>query len=149
MEIKIFITQISGAADLPLPRYMTEGSAGMDVCANVCGEVVIAPSETAMIPTGIKISMPLEYEAQIRPRSGLAAKHGVTVLNAPGTVDSDFRGEISVILINHGKCDFAVKRGDRIAQMVINKIERIEWEVVSDLDDTTRGSGGYGHTGVS
>lgn len=131
----------------PLPTYATQGSAGMDLRANLSEDIVIAPGERKLIPTGLKISLPVGYEAQIRPRSGLALKRGVTVLNSPGTVDSDFRGEIGVILINHGKEDFMVVNGDRIAQMVIAKHETVEFEQVESLDDTERSGGGFGSTG--
>jgi dUTP pyrophosphatase len=130
-----------------LPFYATEGSAGMDVCAMIEEEIVIKPSEISIIPTGLSIELPNGYEAQIRPRSGLAIKSGVTVLNSPGTIDSDYRGEIKIILINLGKSDFIVKKGDRIAQMVINKFEKVEWEESDNLEKTERGEGGFGHTG--
>jgi dUTP pyrophosphatase len=116
-----------------LPFYATEGSAGMDVCAMIEKEIVIKPSEINIIPTGLSIELPNGYEAQIRPRSGLAIKSGVTILNSPGTIDSDYRGEIKIILINLGKSDFIVKKGDRIAQMVINKFEKVEWEESDNL----------------
>ena len=130
-----------------LPFYATEGSAGMDVCAMIEEEIVIKPSEINIIPTGLSIELPNGYEAQIRPRSGLAIKSGVTILNSPGTIDSDYRGEIKIILINLGKSDFIVKKGDRIAQMVINKFEKVEWEESDNLKETKRGECGFGHTG--
>ncbi len=139
---------INMAPDLPLPSYQTDQSAGMDLYAAVTEKTVLAPGEFMTIPTGIKIALPPYYEAQIRPRSGLAAKFGVTTLNSPGTIDADYRGEIRVILINHGKQGFEIKRGDRIAQMVINKIQQIKWAAVTELDETERGTGGFGHTGV-
>ena len=132
--------------DLPLPQFMSAGAAGMDIYANV-EEVVLVPGEIKLIPTGIKIALPLGYEAQIRPRSGLALKHGITMVNAPGTIDSDYRGEVGVILINMGKHDFVVSRGERIAQMVISKYEPIEWIECEELGETGRGNGGFGHTG--
>lgn len=145
--LKIFIQKIPQAKDLPLPEYMTPGSSGMDLFANVFDDEYLEPGKVMLISTGIRISLPPGYEAQIRPRSGLAIKHQVTVLNSPGTIDSDFRGIIGVILINFGDKTFVIKRGMRIAQMVISKVEKIEWEVVKDLDNTDRGSGGFGHTG--
>ena len=131
-----------------LPAYATEGSAGMDLRANIDEPIVLRPMERKLIPTGIYIALPMGYEAQVRPRSGLALKHGISVCNTPGTVDCDYRNEIGVILINLGQEDFVVNDGERIAQMVIAKYERAEWEPVEELDETERGLGGYGHTGV-
>ncbi|MBR4094194.1 MAG: dUTP diphosphatase [Bacteroidales bacterium] len=131
----------------PVPAYATELSAGMDLKANITEPVTIASLERAMIPTGIYIELPEGYEAQIRPRSGLAAKFGVTVVNAPGTVDADYRGEVKVILVNLSKDPFVINPGERIAQMVIAKYEKIEWEEVEELGDTERGDGGFGSTG--
>ncbi len=132
----------------PLPKYATAGSAGMDLYANLTAPVVIKPGARELIPTGLHISLPTNLEAQIRPRSGLAFKQGLTVLNAPGTIDSDYRGDIGVVLINLGSEDVTINSGDRIAQMIISKYEQITWEEVDSLDDTERGSGGYGHTGI-
>lgn len=132
----------------PLPEYATSGSAGMDLRANIDAPITLAPGERKLIPTGIYIALPVGYEAQVCPRSGLALKHGITVCNTPGTVDSDWRGPVGVILINLGQEDFVVNDGERIAQMVIAKHERAEWDVVEELDETERGEGGYGHTGV-
>ena len=132
----------------PLPEYATLGSAGMDLRANIDAPITLAPGERKLIPTGIYIALPVGYEAQIRPRSGLALKYGIGLANMLGTCDSDFRGEIGVILINLGQEDFVVNDGERIAQMVIAKHERAEWDVVEELDETERGEGGYGHTGV-
>ena len=132
----------------PLPEYATPSSAGMDLRANIDAPITLAPGERKLIPTGIYIALPVGYEAQVRPRSGLALKHGITVCNTPGTVDSDWRGPVGVILINLGQEDFVVNDGDRIAQMVIAKHETAEWDVVEKLDETERGEGGYGHTGV-
>lgn len=129
------------------PKYATEGSAGADLCAILPHETYLHPGVKYTVPTGIAIELPEGYEAQIRPRSGLAAKHGVTVLNAPGTIDSDYRGEIKVILINHGDEAFTLNSGDRIAQMVVAKCARAEF-VECDLDETERGAGGFGSTGV-
>lgn len=131
-----------------LPEYATSGSAGMDLRANIDAPITLAPGERKLIPTGIYIALPVGYEAQVRPRSGLALKYGIGLANMLGTVDADFRGEIGVILINLGQEDFVVNDGERIAQMVIAKHERAEWEVVEELDETERGEGGYGHTGV-
>ena len=132
----------------PLPEYATPSSAGMDLRANIDAPITLAPGERKLIPTGIYIALPVGYEAQVRPRSGLALKHGIGLANMLGTVDADFRGEIGVILINLGQEDFIVNDGERIAQMVIAKHERAEWDVVEELDETERGEGGYGHTGV-
>ena len=132
----------------PLPEYATPGSAGMDLRANIDAPITLAPGERKLIPTGIYIALPVGYEAQIRPRSGLALKYGIGLANMLGTCDADYRGEIGVILINLGQEDFVVNDGERIAQMVIAKHETAEWEVVEELDKTERGEGGYGHTGV-
>jgi dUTP pyrophosphatase len=143
----LHIEQLANARDLPLPDYMTERAAGMDLRAAVEGEVTLAPGERALVPTGIRIALPEGYEAQVRPRSGLAAKHGVTVLNTPGTIDADYRGEVCVVLINHGSHPFVVRRGERIAQLVISPVTRVRVERVGKVDDTERGEGGFGHTG--
>ena len=132
----------------PLPEYATPGSAGMDLRANIDAPITLAPGERKLIPTGIYIALPVGYEAQIRPRSGLALKYGIGLANMLGTCDADYRGEIRVILINLGQEDFVVNDGERIAQMVIAKHETAEWDVVDELDETERGEGGYGHTGV-
>ena len=131
-----------------LPRYETEYSAGMDLRANLDNSVTIMPLERALIPTGLFISLEEGYEAQVRPRSGLAFKKGITVLNAPGTIDADYRGEIGVLLVNLSKEPFIVENGERIAQMVIAKHERVEWNPVNELSETARGAGGFGSTGV-
>ena len=131
----------------PLPEYATPGSAGMDLRANIDAPITLAPGERKLIPTGIYIALPVGYEAQVRPRSGLALKHGIGLANMLGTVDADFRGEIGVILINLGQEDFVVNDGERIAQMVIARHEQAEWELVDHLDETERGAGGFGHTG--
>jgi dUTP pyrophosphatase len=146
--MKISIKKMENATDLPLPVYMTKGSAGMDLYANVNDDVTITKGSIKLIPTGIAIALDEGYEAQIRPRSGLAAKYGISLVNTPGTIDSDFRGEINVIMINFGDKTFVVKRGDRIAQMVINKIEIPEIIEVCELNNTIRGKGGFGSTGV-
>lgn len=130
-----------------LPEYATESSAGMDLRANIEESVILKPLERAMIPTSIFIELPTGYEAQVRPRSGLAAKNGITVLNTPGTIDADYRGEIKVILVNLSNQDFEIKDGERIAQMVVAKHERVDWQEVETLSETQRGEGGFGHTG--
>jgi dUTP pyrophosphatase len=146
-EIKVTVTRVPGQEDIPLPCYMTDQSAGMDICAAVRSEEVILPGERKIIPAGISISLPDGYEAQIRPRSGVAIKNGVTLINSPGTIDADYRGEIRLLLINHGQTPFVVRRGDRIAQMVVHRVCRVSWDLCSDLDDTVRSGGGFGHTG--
>ncbi len=133
--------------DVPLPTYATSGSSGMDLHATVENEVIIKQRERALIPCGFQIEVPQGYEAQVRPRSGLAIKQGVTVLNSPGTIDSDYRGEVKVILINLGQEDFLIKRGDRIAQMIIAPVTRVVLSEVESLTETVRGVGGFGHTG--
>jgi len=130
-----------------LPQYETTHAAGMDLRAFTENELTIKPLQRVLIPTGLYIALPVGYEAQIRPRSGLAYKHGISIVNAPGTIDADYRGEIKVLLVNLSDTDFAVNNGDRIAQMVIAKHETISWERVEELSDTARGAGGYGHTG--
>ncbi|MEI7491527.1 MAG: dUTP diphosphatase [Bacteroidota bacterium] len=131
----------------PLPAYETMASAGMDLRAFIAGDMVLKPLERALVPTGLFIELPLGFEAQVRPRSGLAIKKGVTVLNTPGTIDADYRGEIKVILINLSNEDFVVKDGDRIAQMIIAAHQQAEWTQVDKLEETSRGAGGFGHTG--
>ncbi|HAH57050.1 MAG: dUTP diphosphatase [Lentimicrobium sp.] len=131
-----------------LPEYATEASAGMDLRANNSTAILLGPLERALIPTGLFIELPVGYEAQIRPRSGLAARSGITILNAPGTIDADYRGEIKVIMVNLSSEHFEIKPGERIAQMVINRHEKAAWEEVKSLNDTSRGSGGFGHTGT-
>ena len=148
-EIKVMIKKLPGAEDLPLPRYMTPHAAGVDLLAAVDKETILAPGESTLIPTGIAIALPDGFEAQVRPRSGLAFKHGVTLLNAPGTIDADYRGEIGVILINLGQVPFAIERGDRIAQMIISSCTRAEFQVTDNLPDSHRGTGGFGSTGKS
>jgi len=146
--IKLQIRRKSGCEDIPLPRYMSDSAAGMDICAACDADVRIAPGEVKLIPCGFYMALPVGYEAQVRPRSGLAIKHGIMLPNAPGTIDADYRGEVCVILGNVGRDDFAVKRGMRIAQMVIAPVTRAQVGVVEKLDDTTRGEGGFGHTGL-
>ncbi|MGN0220876.1 MAG: dUTP diphosphatase [Prevotella sp.] len=132
----------------PLPAYATEQSAGMDLRANIDAPLTLRPLERKLVGTGLHIALPQGYEAQIRPRSGLALKHGITVLNSPGTVDADYRGEIMVLLVNLSDADFVINEGERIAQMVIARHEQAVFELVDSLDETGRGAGGYGHTGV-
>lgn len=143
MKVKVI-----NKSNFPLPEYKTKGAAGVDLKANIEEEIVLKPLERKLIPTGLYVEIPEGYEGQVRPRSGLAIKHGVTVLNAPGTIDSDYRGEICVILINLGNEDFVINPGDRIAQFVLNKYECIDFELIDKLSDTERGKGGFGHTGV-
>ena len=146
--IRVQISRVDEAGkDLPLPHYATAHAAGMDVCAAVENEVILKPGSSVLIPTGFAIALPEGYEAQIRPRSGLAIKHGIGILNSPGTIDADYRGEVKIILSNFGKEDFVIRRGERIAQMVITKHERAAWIESEKLDNTERGAGGFGHTG--
>lgn len=149
MSLRVDIQQLPHGTGLPLPAYQTAHAAGLDLLAAVPEEapVLLAPGQHTMIPTGLSIALPAGHEAQVRPRSGLAAKHGVTVLNAPGTIDADYRGEICVLLINHGSETFRVRRGERIAQMVIAPVSRVELVPISSLSTTDRGSGGFGSTG--
>ena len=143
--ISVQIKQLENGHGLPLPSYETPGAAGLDLRA--AEEATLSPGQRLLMPTGLAIALPDGYEAQVRPRSGLAVKHGVTVLNAPGTIDSDYRGEIKVPLINLGQADFVISRGDRIAQMVIAPVTRIDWEPTQALDETSRGHGGFGSSG--
>jgi dUTP pyrophosphatase len=131
----------------PLPGYMTPHAAGMDICAVLTSDMTIFPGDRVLIPTGIALSVPEGYEAQIRPRSGLALRHGITLVNSPGTIDPDYRGELGIIMINHGTEPFTIKNGDRIAQMVFARFTRVTLQEVSELDETVRDDGGFGHTG--
>lgn len=140
--------KINNRGRQPLPTYATALSAGMDLRANIEEDITLLPLQRQLVPTGLHIALPEGYEAQIRPRSGLALKHGLTVLNTPGTVDADYRGEIMVLLVNFSNEPFTVKDGERIAQMVIAKHEKVDFELVDTLDETERGAGGYGHTGL-
>lgn len=146
--LDIEITREPGAEDLPLPAYETEHAAGMDLRAAVADPVMIPAGGRALIPTGLRIAVPPGFEAQIRPRSGLALKHGITLPNTPGTIDADYRGEVRVILLNLGGEPFTIKRGDRIAQLVVAPVIHVRWTAVERLSDTQRGDGGFGHTGV-
>lgn len=145
-DVTVAIQILPGNEDLPLPRYMTAHAAGVDLLAAVRQDRVLGPGQREMIPTGLAIALPEGYEAQIRPRSGIAWKHGVTLVNAPGTIDADYRGEIGILLINHGDGAFVVRRGDRIAQMVVQRVCRVHWDVQTGLNPTIRGGGGFGHT---
>tara|TARA_R110000868_G_scaffold378658_3_gene644158 strand:- start:11935 stop:12381 length:447 start_codon:yes stop_codon:yes gene_type:complete len=146
--ILIEFKKLPHAKDLPLPSYETESAAGMDIRAALESPVTLKPGERRLIPTGLQMALPSGYEAQIRPRSGLAIRNGITMLNSPGTIDSDYRGEVKVIAINHGQEDFIVNHGDRIAQMVIAPVVQLKIEEVSNLDKTERGEGGFGSTGI-
>ena len=146
-SVCVRITQDPACADLPLPSYETEHAAGMDLRAAVKEPVTLEPGARTLVPTGLRIALPEGYEAQIRPRSGLALKHGISLPNTPGTIDADYRGEIGVIMINLGQEAVVIRRGDRIAQMIIAPVTKAEWEVSESLDETVRGEGGFGHTG--
>jgi dUTP pyrophosphatase len=146
-RIDVAITRLTNGAGLAEPAYETGDSAGMDLPAALDGDLVLVPGGRALVPTGFAIALPAGYEAQVRPRSGLALKHGVTVLNSPGTIDADYRGEVGVILINHGDAPFTIRRGDRIAQMVVAPVVQVAWQSTETLDETARGSGGFGSTG--
>ena len=148
--IEVRITRLTHGDDLPLPSYQTAHAAGLDLLAAVstATPLIIAPGERGLVPTGLAIALPEGYEAQVRPRSGLAARHGLTILNAPGTIDADYRGEIGVILVNHGREPFTVTRGMRIAQLVVARVARIAWRETAALDGTERAAGGFGSTGA-
>jgi len=145
-KINVCIQRVAGSEDLPLPQYMTSQAAGMDIFAAVANEEIILPGGRKKIPTGIAIALPDGFEAQIRPRSGLAINEGITLLNSPGTIDADYRGEIALIVINHGDKPFAIRRGMRLAQMVIQRVYQVEWVEAEELCSTARGAGGFGHT---
>ncbi len=146
--IPIAIKVLPHGEGLPLPAYATEHAAGADLLAAIPDELTLAPGERALVPAGIAVAIPSGYEIQVRPRSGLAIRYGITCLNSPGTIDADYRGEIRVILINLGQEAFTIRRGDRIAQMILAAVERIAWNPVPDLPPTQRGEGGFGHTGL-
>jgi dUTP pyrophosphatase len=146
--VEVEVKRLPHGADLPLPEYATADSAGLDLLAAVDGDLTLLPGKRALVPTGLAIALPQGYEAQVRPRSGLALRNGVTVLNSPGTVDADYRGEVSVILANLGDAPFVVTRGMRIAQMVVAPVSRLRWSEVAELPDTARGAGGFGSTGT-
>ncbi len=147
-SVTVRVQRLPHGAGLDLPAYATAQSAGMDLMAAIEGELVLAPGKRAIVPSGLAIALPAGFEAQVRPRSGLAAKNGVTVLNSPGTIDADYRGEVGVILINHGEADFTITRGMRIAQMVIAPVTQAIWQEAASLDETARGAGGFGSTGT-
>ena len=146
-KVRVTIKKYSGNEDIPLPHYMSPNAAGMDLYAAVKEDTTLRPGDIKLIPTGISIALPLGFEAQIRPRSGLAIKHGISILNTPGTIDADYRGEVGIILINLGGTPFIIKRGDRIAQMIINKVYQAHLELSTELPPTKRNDGGFGHTG--
>ena len=148
-RIPIKITRLQEDNDLPLPAYESEGSSGMDIRANLKEPVLLNPGEIKLIPTGFAVSVPPGYEAQIRPRSGLALKYGIGLVNSPGTIDSDYRGEVGIIMTNWGSEPFPIKRGDRIAQMIISKVYKADFVLIDTLDETSRGEGGFGHTGIN
>lgn len=147
-HVSVAITRLPHAADISLPAYATEQSAGMDLCAAIDAPIILQPGDSGLIATGLAIALPAGFEAQIRPRSGLAAKNAVTVLNSPGTIDADYRGEIKIILINHGHDPFVIERGMRIAQMVVARHATVQWSELDSLSETSRGSGGFGSTGT-
>jgi dUTP pyrophosphatase len=145
--IQIMKVPVINKSKHPLPKYQTGGAAAFDVCADLCESITLGPLERYAVPTGLFMAVPEGYEAQVRPRSGLAAKHGISTLNAPGTIDSDYRGEIKVILVNLSNEPYTIEDGDRIAQVLVAEYERAEWEEVDEHDETERGEGGFGHTG--
>ena len=147
-QVRICIKRLGKDHPVPIPQYMTEGSSGMDLFASLDKEVILGPGERQLIPTGISIAIPSGFEGQIRPRSGLAIQKGIGIVNAPGTIDADYRGEIGVLLINFGKDPFTIRDGERIAQMVISQVFQASWEEVDDLPTTRRQGGGFGHTGI-
>lgn len=146
-SLSIPIRRVRGGGDLPLPRYMSAHAAGMDLFADLDDDLTIMPQEIVLVPTGIAVAIPVGFEGQVRARSGLACAYGLAVINAPGTIDSDYRGEVKVALVNLGKSPFTVRRGDRIAQMVISRVYRAQWDVRETLNETEREEGGFGHTG--
>lgn len=147
MSYSVKIKRMPGCEDVPLPQKMSDLASGFDLYAAVVEPEILKPGERALIPTGMAIAMPVELEAQVRPRSGLAFKHGITVLNSPGTIDADYRGELKVLLINHGHAPFTISRNERIAQLVFQRVPVVQLEEVAELPDTERGTGGFGHTG--
>jgi dUTP pyrophosphatase len=146
--IEVPVQRLDHAADLPLPEYASEHASGVDLLAATEGALSLEPGARALVPTGLAMALPAGYEAQVRPRSGLAAKHGVTVLNTPGTIDADYRGEVKVILVNLGEAAVTFERGDRVAQLVVAPVTRLAWQPVTVLEDSARGSGGFGSTGT-
>ncbi|MEC8105747.1 MAG: dUTP diphosphatase [Pseudomonadota bacterium] len=148
MSVELAFRALPHFGELPLPAYATTGAAGMDIVAAVTEDLVLAPGDQSAVPTGLSMAVPAGHEVQVRPRSGLALRHGVTVANAPGTIDSDYRGEVKILLVNLGDADFTVSRGMRIAQIVLAPVTRADPKLVEELDDTARGSGGFGSTGL-
>ena len=148
MPITLLVRRKAGCDDLPLPRYMSEAAAGMDVCAAVDKPLVLEPGDIQLVPTGLQVAVPTGYEIQVRPRSGLALEHGLTVVNAPGTIDADYRGEVGVIVGNIGRQPFTITRGMRIAQLVVAAVARADVQQVDELPETGRGEGGFGHSGT-
>jgi dUTP pyrophosphatase len=147
MPIHVAITRLPGNDDIPLPTYQSPASAGVDLHAAICLDLTLSPNETGLIPCGVAIALPLGFEAQIRPRSGIATMYSVIIPNSPGTIDSDYRGELKVALLNLGRNPFVVRRGMRVAQMVFAPVAQIQWDLMADLPPTVRGGGGFGHTG--
>ena len=147
-HITVAIHRLPGTDDVPLPTYQTAHAAAMDLAAAVTDELLVGPGEIVVVPCGFSMAVPAGYEAQVRPRSGLAARHGLTVANTPGTIDADYRGEVKVVLVNLGKADVAITRGMRIAQLLIAPVPRVTWDEVAELPPTDRGAGGFGHTGT-
>jgi dUTP pyrophosphatase len=148
VTVRVYLRRLPGADDLPLPRRETAGSSGFDLRACLDAPLVLPPGGRAAVPTGIAVALPEGYEGQVRPRSGLALRQGLTLLNAPGTVDADYRGEIRVIVVNHGEAPVTLSRGERIAQLVVQPVPAVEWDEVDELPGTARGAGGFGHTGT-
>ncbi len=148
-QVSIEITRLPHGSDIPLPSYETSGSAGMDIRAAVEDTIIVAPGKRTLVPTGFKMALPIGFEAQIRPRSGLALKKGITLPNTPGTIDADYRGEVGIILMNLGEEPFVIERGDRIAQMVIAPVTMAVWTETHSLNETIRGEGGFGSTGIA
>ncbi|HDP33817.1 MAG TPA: dUTP diphosphatase [Candidatus Hydrogenedentes bacterium] len=146
-EVVVAVKQLAGTEDLPLPVYETEHASGMDLRAAITQDILLSPGERMAVPTGLCIAIPPGYEAQVRPRSGWALREGVTMINAPGTIDADYRGEIKVLLVNLGAESVTITRGDRIAQLIVGPVAHVAWERVAELDETGRGAGGFGHTG--
>ena len=147
-HITVALHRLPGTDDVPLPTYQTAHAAAMDLAAAVTDELLVGPGEIVVVPCGFSMAVPAGYEAQVRPRSGLAARHGLTVANTPGTIDADYRGEVKVVLVNLGKADVAITRGMRIAQLLIAPVPRVTWDEVAELPPTDRGAGGFGHTGT-
>ncbi len=145
--LTIKVKRLSHAEGIPLPQYMSKGASGCDLYAAVSEPVTVLPNEIKLIPTGLCVQIPEGFEAQIRPRSGLALKNGISLVNTPGTIDSDYRGEIKLIMVNFGPQPFTIQKGDRIAQIVFQKVEKVQWELVEELEDSHRHDGGFGHTG--